>query len=912
MKRRPASLCILGFLAAGCGAHGCSNSPDNSAESTDTITNSVPHDDTASDTHSDTVLPESCQAASAACGVIRLLGGTWTDCGKCPPPSTCGALEPNQCGCDPVTCAFAGADCGAIDDGCGHTLECGTCSGLATCGGALMPNVCAAPVCNDYCWCSITPYPQANDLSLVYYDGRDESLWVGGADSQLLVRRSGVWSIASTYTRQPSQLHAMALFGPEEGWVVGENGAVLKNEGTRFHCSYLDSKGKTKYWSPVTYDLFDLWAASAESLWVAGAKGVLHWDGQSWTEARPSAGVLYTVAGMDENDLWFGGTRDNAPFLFRKHGNVFSSADLGLPQLRGIISDLVLSSAGTLLAAGIETDASGAEIGGFLLRKTGEDKWERLDAGNLHAGLRSCAFDDAGVLLCAGERGSLAIYDGAAVLPAPALLGRKALRAVALSASSLVVVGQTGFIAQTAHGFLFPNLATSPVASGQPEAVSMALSQDAQVFGGNGFALLFRGTSFGYAPVNASITGLVGFGPRQVFAAGNSGSDAVILHYDGASWTEVARAEGEVASSIEGTSTTDVRARLSSENRILHFNGKTASILEEDDLPAVPAKAQTRAPWTITDQGFQRNAESGTELLRTWPVDGLQERPHRTAGAKGQMWSVGKDGAIWFDGENWKRVAANVEMTDVAVDSDGVVWITGDANDQGGPLWHLDGELLADAGFEAESVLHAISIAPDGNAFVAGEGIHHLEAQQWVEVLKGNGTPILDIAALSDTDIWAARGFDVLHLEEGEWVTRPTTDIQTIPPLFGEPRVVVHTIFALSPEEVLIAGENPDKSCFVMIGYQSGAFSSRPMCSTDGEAAISDLWALSADDAFVTISQVGEVYHYVHALGLFDYVDAVTSGSLGALWGNAQGYKWALGARGVIMRGVPLSDPNCQ
>jgi hypothetical protein len=908
MNSTLAMVFFAALLAWGCSSRGSGKGP-NEAEDTSSSTQST--QDSPTDTQLSTDLPESCEAAGVECGVLQLRDGTWTDCGSCQSPQTCGALEPGQCGCEPLTCEWAGADCGTLDDGCGHTLECGQCSGLATCGGSLAPNVCAAPVCNDYCWCSVAPYPQGDDLSLAYFDHQD-TLWVGGADGQLLARQNSGWKMVSTYTRVPSSLFSMALFGPQDGWIVGENGSILKYEGTRFHCSYLDESNKTKYWSPVEYDLFDIWAASSTSIWVAGAQGVLHWDGSKWSEARSSTGALYAVAGASEDDLWFGGTRNNAPFLLHKKGALFSPPDMDLPGLSGVIRDFARDGQGVLHAVGVETDATGASIGGFLLRQKNENSWERLDPGDLPHGLHSCAFDEHGRLFAVGEHGSVATHDGATVRMRAGLWGTANLRSVARGKDGLLVVGETGLIAPAAHGFFFPNVARSAAEPGSQGLSSVALSTSAQLSGGNGFALLWRGTSFGFAPVSAHIVGLLAFGPKTVFAAGNDKADAVILRYDGSAWTEIARAPEEETSGLEGTSTADVRARLAG-NRILHYDGKMAVIRDSGDLPSVPNKPQVEPPWNITDRGFERFSEGKAELLRAWPLDGLTQMPRRAAGTSaGELWSVGKDGAMHFDGDFWRRIAANIDLSDVVVDSEGVAWFTGTASSSGGPLWRFEAGALVDAGFDAETTLNAISLGADGTLFVAGEGIYQREGQEWLEVLPGNGTPVLAVGAVGETDVWAGRGFDVLHLHNGTWTATPTTDIQDIMPLSDDPRVVVHTIVPLAADEILIAGDTYDKRCMVMVGFVHGSFSSRPMCSMYGQATMNDVWALSADDAYVTVGQVGWVFHYIHAIGMFDTVDAVTAEPLGALWGNGQGYKWAFGANGVISRGVPFTDAVCQ
>ena len=84
-------------------------------------------------------VPRTCQASGIVCGVLDDGCGQRIDCDAgCASAGTDGGGE-----CTPTTCRAEHKDCGRIPDGCGAELECGTCED-STCG-AVEPNVCGCP-----------------------------------------------------------------------------------------------------------------------------------------------------------------------------------------------------------------------------------------------------------------------------------------------------------------------------------------------------------------------------------------------------------------------------------------------------------------------------------------------------------------------------------------------------------------------------------------------------------------------------------------------------------------------------------------------------------------------------------------------------------------------------------------------
>lgn len=75
------------------------------------------------------------QSGRQACGTLEVgCGEDAVECGdSCPAGQSCGAVEPNVCGCVPNLSACSDKQCGSIPDGCGGEVSCGSCPAGGVC-----------------------------------------------------------------------------------------------------------------------------------------------------------------------------------------------------------------------------------------------------------------------------------------------------------------------------------------------------------------------------------------------------------------------------------------------------------------------------------------------------------------------------------------------------------------------------------------------------------------------------------------------------------------------------------------------------------------------------------------------------------------------------------------------------------
>ena len=120
---------------------------------------------------------------------------------------------------------------------------------------------------------------------------------------------------------------------------------------------------------PTSHDLFDVWGAAADDVWVTGDQGtLLHWDGAAWalvgldTQAR-----LQTVWGRKGDDVYVAGANGS---VLHWNGKAWSALQEGANYtLYGLGGDAqavyAVGSTGTILRS---------EAGGeFVLERTPTD-----------------------------------------------------------------------------------------------------------------------------------------------------------------------------------------------------------------------------------------------------------------------------------------------------------------------------------------------------------------------------------------------------------------------------------------------------------------------------------------------------------------------------------------------------------
>ncbi|MCP3059697.1 hypothetical protein LXT21_12995 [Myxococcus sp. K38C18041901] len=101
-------------------------------------------------------------------------------------------------------------------------------------------------------------------------------------------------------------------FAEDDRWVVGNAGTVLHGDGVRWR----------RVEVPTDQDLWGIWGAAPDALWVVGGRGrqagdatLLHYDGREWTVVavpplrRERVDAFYKVWGSARDDVWVVGQK---------------------------------------------------------------------------------------------------------------------------------------------------------------------------------------------------------------------------------------------------------------------------------------------------------------------------------------------------------------------------------------------------------------------------------------------------------------------------------------------------------------------------------------------------------------------------------------------------------------------------
>ena len=261
---------------------------------------------------------------------------------------------------------------------------------------------------------------------------------------------------------------------------------------------------------------------------------------------------------------------------------------------------------------------------------------------------------------------------------------------------------------------------------------------------------------------------LWGTSANDVWAVGSNG---LIVHYDGHTWTPEKSGVTENLTGIDGSSSTDVLV-CGDAGSVLHWDGKTWSIA-------------TSTPMTV--------------LLQMW------------VGAPTNVWAVGLDTSLagngyvtHWDGTAWAEaeVTTATSLWQVWGSGPEEVWLVGDAIDGSGTA--LRG-LAADAGYVFDTVgyagppLRAVWGSSPSDVWVAAYSgdLTHWDGTSWTSTPSAVSTAsLLGMRGSSKDDVWAVGLEGVAeHFVNGKWVKSETGTKNTL-----------WSLWADSPNDVWVVG----------------------------------------------------------------------------------------------------------
>jgi hypothetical protein len=226
-----------------------------------------------------------------------------------------------------------------------------------------------------------------------------EQWWAVGGTEEQGVLLDGSRGFAPVEIGAVPLLHWVHTFSSQQAIAVGKRGALLR----------LDEGGWQLEQLPTEQDLWGVWGAQPDDVWVVGGDGqaeghatVLHWDGSAWSHAslpalqRPHVWAWYKVWGSSRNDVYIVGQSGGA-----LHFDGESFHELGLGTAEDLIA--VWGTARDRVAV------VGGRSSGLLATFDGE-RWRTSSLAPL-PGLNGVWMGDRDTIHVAGIEGTLAHVD---------------------------------------------------------------------------------------------------------------------------------------------------------------------------------------------------------------------------------------------------------------------------------------------------------------------------------------------------------------------------------------------------------------------------------------------------------------------------------------------------------------------
>lgn len=201
-------------------------------------------------------------------------------------------------------------------------------------------------------------------------------------------------------------------------------------------------------------------------------------------------------------------------------------------------------------------------------------------------------------------------------------------------------------------------------------AVWAAGKKDAWAAGAGGILLHWDGAAWRDAKsgVSADLRALWGRGAGDVWVAGAGGT---VLRWQGREWSRVPTPGSQALESIWGDG---AHVYVGGESGLMVDGASGLSPVADSGLPSIRA---------IGGGGAAGVWVAGDAAAALWDGKGCvrTDRPARTAGLAGRsatdVWAVGPDGAVHFDGTAWGTAWGGCGLTKVWIDPRGSGWAVG-------------------------------------------------------------------------------------------------------------------------------------------------------------------------------------------------------------------------------------------
>jgi hypothetical protein len=257
--------------------------------------------------------------------------------------------------------------------------------------------------------------------------------------------------------------------------------------------------------------------------------------------------------------------------------------------------------------------------------------------------------------------------------------------------------------------------------------------------------------------------------------------------------------------------------------------------------------------------------------------------------AANDVWAVGDDTILHWNGQAWSRVPMNVASRFGAVWGSGPrdVWIVGD----GGTILHWDGTSLSSVAGAGTATLTAVWGSGPSDVWAVGWAVSeqvavsvtlHFDGQTWTSAQQGGGQ-LASVWGSGAKDVWAVGVGTVLHWNGDSW-SRVDLD---------DSGVFLTAVWGSGPSDVWAVGNGTSYH------WDGSVWSNRIPCDPQGEDSLQyAVWGAGPGAATVISRNNGDVLRFTGQT--WGAVASVAPARVNAMWGSGADDIWAVGDSGAI------------
>ena len=559
--------------------------------------------------------------------------------------------------------------------------------------------------------------------------------------------------------------------------------------------------------SPQGNGLNAVWSNSVGDAWAVGGSGTIsRWSGGAWTPVESGiTAELWAVWGASPNDVWMVG---DGPIL-HWDGTAVRQVPGPAEDNPGINAALVLHSGlSTIWGSGPrDVWAAGYFIQTSVLHWDGSS-WTHIPTGSVHTpwGLWGSGPDD--VWLAADD--SSLHWDGRGwtVIPLPvgtslvALWGSGPNDVWGVGGSTLLHWDGSAWnsFPTAVDGYLFD------VWGSGPDDV-WALGQ---LTDGSGAFFHWDGATWAKVaspPEVNLVNGMSGSGSADVWAVGSAGS---VLHWGGSGWkTTSATVTNSSINGLWGSGPADIwgvgaksfqpSVQVPSDSALVHWDGKAWSPVSDPSVSGLSLGAVWGSGaddvWAVGDQQVVVRW-NGTSWSSIGPPNGVGVSLRGIWGTgPTDVWVVGSQGARFhWDGSSWTPVPTpGRTFNGIWASGPSDAWAVGEDTQYPpfpsrgpatyfGVIEHWDGKAWTTVvqGL-TDHPIDAVWGTGPGDAWAVGHYgvVLHWDGTRWASSSAGTTATLVGVSGSGPEDVWAVGGSQVLHWDGSSWTTAASPIVES-------------------------------------------------------------------------------------------------------------------------------------